>query len=216
MPRPCRNDRRTLRVDGLRRRRPLVGTQRGPQGYAPKGPSPRRKKQSCSSPSSDQRYKASTRFATFLCEISASFLSKRGNSLAWVASCCECPTMTHRTSRNLRLGDRIGRKRRKEFEIVTTIVGLVCATQLFCISNPNTAHTKNFIASGTKPTQSHFPGAAKTPCAIRPSIPPSISCKPSATWLTPRITPRSSSSGLNQRTTKCATSIASQSRNRMK
>src|SRR6516162_3539782 len=66
------------------------------------------------------------------------------------------------------------------------------------------------------PTHCHFPGAVKTPCAIRPSRPPSMSCKPSATWLTPRITPRSSSSGLNQRTMMCATSIASQSRNRMK
>jgi len=37
--------------------------------------------------------------------------------------------------------DRIGRKRRKEFEIVTTIVGLVCATQLSCISSPSAAHT---------------------------------------------------------------------------
>src|SRR3974390_315946 len=61
----------------------------------------------------------------------------------------------------------------------------------------------------------HFPGAVKTPCAIRPSRPPSISCTPSATWLTPRITPRSSNSGLNQRKTICATNKASQSRNRM-
>jgi hypothetical protein len=33
---------------------------------------------------SDRHPKASIRFATFLCEFSASFLSKRGNLLAWV------------------------------------------------------------------------------------------------------------------------------------
>ena len=38
-----------------------------------------------------------------------------------------------------------------------------------------------------------FPG--ESPCAIRPEMPASMSCKPSATWVTPRITPKSISSG---------------------
>src|SRR5262249_52009116 len=47
-------------------------------------------------------------------------------------------------------------------------------------------------------------------------MPPSMSCKPSATWMTPRTTPRSSSSGLNQPATMCAGRKGSQFKNRMK
>src|SRR6516225_5918665 len=70
---PCPSDSRTLRVDWFRRRRPLVrGQIKGPQGHAPKGASPPRRRTMLVAPSqrAASTIKASIRFVAILCKIS--------------------------------------------------------------------------------------------------------------------------------------------------